>query len=88
MKRLYIYNILKQKNGKLIHNISYDEDKYNIYSQYKIIIYKDFKIYKTMHIYVLLLENNKFYVGHSTEIIRRINEHVDIDNKKRGALWT
>lgn len=39
-----------------------------------------------MHIiYILKLEQEKYYVGKTKDIIRRYSEHI---NGKKGSLWT
>ncbi|AOM63409.1 hypothetical protein [Heterosigma akashiwo virus 01] len=35
-------------------------------------------------LYILTLENNKFYIGRSTNVYKRINDHFNND----GTLWT
>ena len=37
-----------------------------------------------MHIYILLLENNNYYIGESSNFIQSYQQHID----KRSADWT
>lgn len=39
---------------------------------------------RQLYVYALLLENNKYYIGKSTNIIKRINDH----NNANGSAWT
>jgi predicted GIY-YIG superfamily endonuclease len=38
----------------------------------------------SMHIYILLLENNYYYIGESSNFIQSYQQHID----KRSADWT